>query len=274
MIRSTSIGLAITKASFLFVACAASASDSSSTLHAAFVPVRSLRVGNRFSLLVPVPVPVPVQRTNERGVSTPPAAINTMTRRADRCMVSNVEGSAASGDSSKVNKKPKTKRNRQPRDRKENLGSGSQPQTWRLYGITTHPDKDDWNSLQKDQRAKDLDLDERTAPIPSALQTELYKRLKFDMDEQKGPASIKVIRRSLDARRKLDHPVFNYVVDVILSPEQARTAHLQHRPGRTERLEAPTAQVIKPENIVEKSNTPKKRVLVVGAGPAGLFCAL
>ncbi len=183
-------------------------------------------------------------------------------------------------------KKSSTISSATPRHRKSKSKQGSVSETWRLYGIATHPDDDDWYSLNKQQRiifqkdnksVESIGVDERTAPIPGALRSAIYKRLKFSEDDH--PVSIKVVRRSLDARRKLEHPAFQYVVDVVLSPQQVRKAHLQHRQGRTEQITNTTTLAADKAETThsQKGNDErirKKKVLVVGAGPAGLFCAL
>ena len=89
--------------------------------------------------------------------------------------------------------------------------------------------------------------------------------------------STKVVRRSLDARKKLDHPTFNYVVDVTLTKIEAHNLGWKHQPGRTEKLHSDDATK-KPSDEsnspTENSEQKKKRVVVVGTGPCGLFCAL
>ena len=97
-----------------------------------------------------------------------------------------------------------------------------------------------------------------------------------------------VVRRSLDARRKLEHPTFQYVVDVELTPSQVQQARLKSKPGQVERIlgsdaitttttTTTTTTVLSSPPMDDDTPVPvqkKKRVAVVGAGPAGLFCTL
>ena len=73
---------------------------------------------------------------------------------------------------------------------------------------------------------------------------------------------IRVVRKSLDVRKKLPEPRWTYVVDVECA------GALAEQPGRCERLEgaAPVA--------VPRGTSTKKSAVVVGSGPAGLFAAL
>ena len=218
-----------------------------------------------------------IQHMGTESMTTPFSSEHCGTATA-RCMVGSMEGSAsasASGKKPDSNPKKSKVNNRSSKRHpptKFKQEDSTLSETWRLYGITTHPDDDDWIQLQRGQ-ARD---DDRTAPVPEALRVALQKRLKVDDTSMKA-LPVQVIRRSLDARQKLDHPTFQYVVDVILAPNQVRGARLQHRPGRTERTEKPAKNADKePQIDVSKPNqsVPKKKVLVVGAGPAGLFCAL
>ena len=73
---------------------------------------------------------------------------------------------------------------------------------------------------------------------------------------------IRVVRKSLDVRKKLPEPRWTYVVDVECA------GALAEQPGRCERLggASPVA--------VPRGTTTKKSAVVVGSGPAGLFAAL
>ena len=74
---------------------------------------------------------------------------------------------------------------------------------------------------------------------------------------------IRVVRKSLDVRKKLPEPRWTYVVDVECA------GALAEQPGRCERLEGAS-----PAAIPRGTTTKKKRTVVVGSGPAGLFAAL
>lgn len=118
-------------------------------------------------------------------------------------------------------------------------------------------------------------------------------------------ADIRVVRRSLDGRQKRRNdgstgPRFVYVIDVDIPGNSLHAAKWRHQPGRMERYSVPSssAAAVAPTKTkhrgeerdrfedddddsseeslkVSSSSVPsKKRVIIVGAGPAGLFCAL
>lgn len=188
-------------------------------------------------------------------------------------MEGSVQSSTSSTSSSGPKKKSRGKRspNKQNRSSKTKQESTEEVETWRLYGITTHPDDDEWNEIQRQASSSG----DRTAPVPDALRLALQKRLK--LKDTEPPVSVQVVRRSLDARRKLEHPAFQYVVDVVLTRDQIRQAHLHQQPGKTERMEVVKQdheEAISNSGTSDNENKKKKKVLIVGAGPAGLFCAL
>jgi len=93
----------------------------------------------------------------------------------------------------------------------------------------------------------------------------------------------RVVRRSLDARKKRRRggfgPRYNYVIDVEVSPVAAQKLRLKHRPGLMERLsshdDAKNSQHQAVKELSDDEETPSKPVVaIIGAGPAGLFCAL
>lgn len=106
----------------------------------------------------------------------------------------------------------------------------------------------------------------------------------------------RVIRRSLDARKNRGRrsnngssstatssssaPRYTYVIDIDLTREMAQQLRLKNQPGRCElSLESSSKEPplsISSEILNSQSqSTPKQPVIVVvGAGPAGLFCAL
>lgn len=184
---------------------------------------------------------------------------------------------------------------------------------WRIYGVTIHPD-----SLEKDKQEKLLsvpsDYDTKTGKnhnnsknsnrsddeqLPKSLRRALKKKLNLDS----VPPGTTCVRRSFDARKRLDHPVYNYVVDIPLQPSVRQSLNLKTRPGRIERLKTISSNgnstnciSVKAAPVDEEerklvNNTKeldsdgnrsephlreqkKKVVVVVGMGPAGLFCAL
>jgi uncharacterized FAD-dependent dehydrogenase len=170
----------------------------------------------------------------------------------------------------KKNKKKLTKRKRTSNSSKTNISNPSAKETWRLYGVNVHPD--------------DL-VGEEHQQFPKALQEVLKKR--FFKGEELSSTSVTVVRRSLDARKKLHHPTFQYVVDVTVTAVQAQTFGFRIQSGKLERLETVVAVGVATQThsadedtaAVEDtadaaSSDPKPSVVIVGAGPAGLFCAL
>ncbi|KAL3914595.1 MAG: hypothetical protein SGILL_006043, partial [Bacillariaceae sp.] len=133
--------------------------------------------------------------------------------------------------------------------------------------------------------------------FPQALKDSLQKKLRIKSSISSNNAA-KVVRRSLDARRKkMDHPVFNYVVDVQVTASERFALKWKEQSGRMERLLS--SSVVKSgQDDKAKTSSPKmdisahsnddetsgdnpqqqqpqqKKVVIVGMGPAGLFCAL
>lgn len=164
-------------------------------------------------------------------------------------------------------------------------------ETWRVFGVSVHPDdlagegidNDDDDKIDDDQGRPKV----RNVPVtdsdglPVALQRVLVTKLKLDVI----PPGVKVVRRSLDARKHLDHPSYKYVVDIPIQGVLRRKLGWKFKAGRMEQLldgaEAPTS----PSSTVTTATgddadgtgitkREKKTVVVVGMGPAGLFCAL
>jgi uncharacterized FAD-dependent dehydrogenase len=127
--------------------------------------------------------------------------------------------------------------------------------------------------------------------LTKAVSDALFSRLRLSTTEDTGQTrhilDIRVVRRSLDARHKRrpdgsTGPRFDYVIDIDVRPDEKN--RLRHQPGRMELLspvetEAPSPpdaqQEVDGESLTDdNSREKKKRVVVVGAGPAGLFCAL
>ena len=174
---------------------------------------------------------------------------------------------------------------------------GKKIERWRVFGVEVHPDK-----LVGQQQGSGTD----TLPIqkqvlhPSVLDA-LFQRLRVvdDNDGDKptnhewsldalpaGVVDVNVVRRSLDARihkRRSDDgtegPRFVYVVDVDIRPSQLKLKKpLKNQPGRLERMaqteasEQPKGSAL--NNADSDEEKPCHNVVIVGAGPAGLFCAL
>lgn len=97
----------------------------------------------------------------------------------------------------------------------------------------------------------------------NALKRKVAKKLKIS--EDKLP-SFKIVKESLDARKKNDLK-FNYAVDIELENEE----------NLVEKLKDPSVKIEKKkyiDEIVFGMETLENRPVVIGMGPAGLFCAL
>jgi hypothetical protein len=143
-------------------------------------------------------------------------------------------------------------------------------ESWRIFGVTVHPD--------------DLvDIDAVTYLAPPVI-VSLCRRLKID--EPAGAnalptelSHVRVVRRSLDARKSKasDGPRFTYVLDVVL--KAGSRLKIKSQPGRQELLEISNADDDPIPDAADSGddaalNQKKPTVIIVGAGPAGLFCAL
>lgn len=171
-------------------------------------------------------------------------------------------------------------------------------ETWRIFGIEVHPDeystaKDDYGTNSGTVESAQLPFDKLylTKPVIEAL----LKRLGIQDEEgdwqydhlPKQFADIRVVRRSLDARRKRrpgfpnTDPSYVFVLDVDLKANYVDVLKLKPLPGRLEPWPIREGDKIRmkdesEQNIAEdeSASQEKKRVVIVGAGPAGLFCAL
>ena len=85
---------------------------------------------------------------------------------------------------------------------------------------------------------------------PSQTETELFKLVEKKLGRK--PAYFKILKKSLDARDK-SKIRFVYSVEYSFKPQEKKEEFLERLP---------------------KTKTPEKPVLIVGTGPAGLFCAL
>lgn len=178
----------------------------------------------------------------------------------------------------------------------------SATETWRIYSISVHPDE--LTSADDDDINNDHHSSTSSPKLPVALQKAIESKLKLSTttigsdDEDNNSNNnnnshiqkVQIVRRSLDARKKLDHPVYNYVVDITLPASQRHALGWRNKPGRMERLEAEAEEDVldttdkkvaaaTTANFGNASSDPKitpkkKDVVIVGMGPAGLFCAL
>lgn len=150
---------------------------------------------------------------------------------------------------------------------------------WRVYGLSVHPDalaKDEDVSEKGKQKARETE-----EQIPKALEKIILAKCRLES----LPTDTKIVRRSLDARKKLEYPRYSYVVDIPIEGSLRHSLGWKVKSGQLEKLknvESTTASSEGQENTDLKvddseeteSSEPKKNVVVVGMGPAGLFCAL
>jgi hypothetical protein len=153
-------------------------------------------------------------------------------------------------------------------------------ETWRIYGISVHPD-----DLVDVESFCDSTASSFIPPLSQSLQVAIHNKLKIPPVDKIDPSNIQIVRRSLDARKKLSHPVYNYVVDISLPASQRNSLRWRSQPGRMELLvssqgdnDPPKMTTVNDDTRKEQphstSSTAKKTVVIVGMGPAGLFCAL
>jgi uncharacterized FAD-dependent dehydrogenase len=197
--------------------------------------------------------------------------------------------------SSSVTTTKKQRPRRKPAATKvKSTANNRQLKTWRVFGIEVHPDRlvDIQNNCLQgtadmprsihQQYVNDAVLESllmklsknSTSNFASAINTTSATRL-----EQMGIDNVRVVRRSLDARDKQrvdggNGPRFVYVLDFDVLP--GSTLQVKVQPGRMECLSSKTNDVKLASNNQAPgfSDLSKKRVIIVGAGPAGLFCAL
>ncbi|GHP09658.1 hypothetical protein PPROV_000839300 [Pycnococcus provasolii] len=135
--------------------------------------------------------------------------------------------------------------------------ASSAASTWRIFDVKVDPDADPGK-----------DYHGSSEPLMHALQ----KRLKAK--KPLAHADVTVVRKSMDARRK-ENASFVYVVDVRTDALKACGVNVSRlRPGpRQQPLREETATPTSHRRDHAEAPIPF-RVVVVGAGPAGLFAAL
>jgi len=97
-----------------------------------------------------------------------------------------------------------------------------------------------------------------------------------DEDQDTPPFRAKVVRKAFDGRwKKNGQPQFVYTIDISFSLDMAKQLRLRPQEGRLDPAQD-EEETAPPEIPVEPSDGSKrrKRVVVIGAGPAGLFAAL
>lgn len=237
-----------------------------------------------------------------RGFQQNPSSITPPTRRqilqtktstqsSRTTQQTSLFSSTQANDSKPRNKRRSNKQYSKKKKRRRELGGGKELKnpdeviTWRCYGIDVYPD-DLGPSLNIDKRREKRDKSsipsERSYLTPPVIRS-LLSRLRIKTSEEVTdglPPILKdarVVRRSLDARRrKGSDPKYTYVIDIDLTRQAARNLGLTQQSGKMEILDNKKliGQVDDDANNAEDSIKAKPRIIIVGAGPAGLFCAL
>ncbi len=212
------------------------------------------------------------------------------------------------GDTSKKSDKKRNSKKRTNKGRKKQQPKVKNPsaiQSWRVFGVEVDPDELGTDALILTHKKSDENDVDRipveklylSQPVIDALMTRL--KIKQDSNESTISANlsfpsqlkdVRVIRRSLDARKKRRFgssggPKYTYVIDIDITAGDAMNLRLKNQPGRNEFITPDMLHNGKGEGHGRSSensdtDTPgvhqssKPKVVVVGAGPAGLFCAL
>lgn len=190
------------------------------------------------------------------------------------------------------NKAPtKSKRKRRKRSPRKQHGASPPPscakQTWRIFGVNVHPDLLPTDNEKPSKSSTPLKA-EKAYLSPPVLQA-LHSRLRINDDDAKL-LDVRVVRRSLDARKtrrpgEESGPRFTYVIDVDVTDHTARQLRFRPQSGRmelvsaleqstTKRNETSSDTAAATSTTAKSSSESKPRIIIVGAGPAGLFCAL
>jgi uncharacterized FAD-dependent dehydrogenase len=212
--------------------------------------------------------------------------------------------SISSGDDSKRKQKSRKRKKSNANEAPKNIPSSnilnkSSLQSWRVYGVEVHPDR--LVDTVHNNNNNTQDVVSKFETLHPAIIEALHVRLNLPNSTTSIMHSVTLIRRSVDARcnqQRSDQmfgPRYIYVLDVVLDSNimrQNKIRPLKHQPGRIEEIKQSTTQMQQEINITKtastlnvvptshvnvhlsRSESSKPRVIIVGAGPAGLFCAL
>ena len=226
---------------------------------------------------------------NPSITSTRRQILQTSNQHSSRTRQTSLFSSTQTNDSEPKNKRRSNEQYSKKKKRRRELGgkelkNPDEVITWRCYGIDVYPD-DLGPSLDIDKRKEKRDgsniPSERsylTPPVISSLLSRL--RIKSSEEATDGLPPIlkdaRVVRRSLDARRrKGSDPKYTYVIDIDLTRQAARNLGLTQQSGKMEIVDNKKL-IGHVDDIASNSedSKAKPRIIIVGAGPAGLFCAL
>jgi uncharacterized FAD-dependent dehydrogenase len=171
-------------------------------------------------------------------------------------------------------------------------------ETWRIFGIDVEPDALFLGGTSTTTEGSPSVSPDRAYLTPPVLSS-LLSRLRINHSSASSSlllppqlTDVRVVRRSVDARRRRGvNPKYSYVVDITLAKgvNSKRELNLEHRPGRTECISKKASIIEKEHSVVSNSHSlslsnnddnvsaasvTKPTIIIVGAGPAGLFCAL
>lgn len=230
----------------------------------AFVPIRSQHAGAAFEDV-----------TKNSGLPSPFA------HQSRLHMSTNVPPPSSSQGNGKKKKKRNLRRNKAAKIKPPKNPNAIQ--TWRIFGVEVDPDSLGEDALIQNRSKKGGSSSVEQIYLSQPLLDSLLKRLKIEGSSSfmDGTLSlppqlknIRVVRRSLDARKKKvlrEGPRYTYVVDIDITAKGAMDSRLRNQPGRNEIMNLHSEPS---ESDVTAKRLEKKTVIVVGAGPAGLFCAL
>jgi uncharacterized FAD-dependent dehydrogenase len=183
-----------------------------------------------------------------------------------------------SNSSSNFKKKKRGNLKIQQKQKPKPEGDSSAIQTWRVFGVELHPDDYCIQDYNYGVRPNSTEVEKLflTKPVISAT----LGRFGIRHSGKNLPRQIKdirVVRRSLDARKKRRTgawgPRYVFVLDVDIKEQYVEELDLKPQSGRLE-LQQPTPKVVEGEDGTSMDAQEKKKVIIVGGGPAGLFAAL
>lgn len=187
---------------------------------------------------------------------------------------------AAEGKTAATKKKKSRSNKKRNANRAKPLKNPNEIQTCRIFGVEVDPDELGSSAIiQGVGDASTVHEFYLSQPVLDSL----LKRLKIKEKSEtlslpSQVKAVKVVRRSLDARKKKvlnEGPRYTYVMDVDITKQGIRDLKLKNQPGRMEFVTPDMLGISKTlSSNTSSSSDDLPTVIVVGAGPCGLFCAL